>query len=269
MAVARKDYAAIGRANITTPSQMSAAPPRMLVYGRNKKGKTHFCSTPGKGNVLIVDPEQGTARMVRRDPDVWRITKWEQLDEVYNFLRLGKHNYKWVALDGTTRMHHMALRFVMGLAAERSLDSKPSLVHKQHYGQAGELTKEMLWQFHQLPIGVIYTAQERMEDGSFSGDDDEDAEEVSARYVPDLPKGARAAINSIVDVIGRIYTVKVPSTKDPEKELIQRRLWLETHPAYDTGYRSDFAATMPQYLKAPTVEKLVSLMMEGKVSNAR
>jgi hypothetical protein len=264
--VKRKDYAAIGLARITSPTKMSAAPPRILVYGRNKKGKTTFCTTPGKGKVLIADPEDGTARMVRRDPDVWPVRKWEDLDELYNFLRLGKHTYEWAAIDGLTRMHHMALRFVMNMAAERSLDTKPSLVHPRHYGQAGELTKEMLWQFHQLPIGIVYTAQERMVDSSGSGDEDEESEEVAAQFVPDLPKGARASLNSIVDVIGRIYTVKAPSTKDPEKEVIQRRLWLEPHPSYDTGYRSDYASIMPQYLKNPTISRLVQLMMEGTTS---
>jgi hypothetical protein len=261
--VARKDYAAIGKSRITSPTKMSAAPPRILIYGRNKKGKTTFCTTPGRGKVLIADPEDGTARMVKRDPHVWPIRKWEDLDELYNFLRLGKHTYEWVAIDGLTRMHHMALRFVMNMAAERSLDTKPSLVHQRHYGQAGELTKEMLWRFHQLPLGVVYTVQERMVDASGSGDEDEESEEVVAQFVPDLPKGARASLNSIVDVIGRIYTVKVESPKTG-KEIIQRRLWLEPHPSYDTGYRSDFA--LPQYLKLPTIPKLVQLMMEGTTS---
>lgn len=264
--VARKDYAAIAKSKIQRPSTMNAPPPRILVYGRNKKGKTTFCTTAGKGKVLIADPEDGTARMVKRDPDVWPIKKWEEIDDLYNFLRLGKHTYEWVALDGLTRMHHMALRFVMNQAAERNLDTKPSLVHPRHYGQAGELTKEMLWKFNQLPIGVVYTAQERMVDSTGSGDEDEESEEVAASFVPDLPKGARASLNAIVDVIGRIYTVK---TEVKGEEKIQRRLWLEPHPSYDTGYRSDFSDVLPQYLKVPTIPRLVQLMMEGTISRAR
>lgn len=263
----KKDYEAIAKAKITRPSEAKAKPPRILVYSRNKKGKTHFCATAP--NVLVIDPEDGTSRMTKLNPNVWPITEWGEMDEVYNFLRLKRHDYKWVALDPTTRIHGFSLQFVMGMAQERSLDTKPTLVQKQHYGQAGELTKEMLWKFHQLPMGVIYTAQERQIEAN-TGDEDEDSEEAVTMYVPDLPKGARAAINSIVDVIGRIYTVKTEikvKGKDGEvrdKEVIQRRLWLEPSIQYDTGYRSDYV--LPAYLKNPTVPRLVELMSTGKVT---
>lgn len=266
MAVKQKDYAAIGAAKIQKVSDVKSKPPRILVYSRNKKGKTRFCATAPK--VLIVDPEHGTDRMTKINPNVWHIEEWAEMDEVYKFLKLGNHDFEWVALDPTTRIHGFSLRFVMDMAEERSLDTKPKLVQKQHYGQAGELTKEMLWNFHRLPMGVIYTAQERQIEGS-SGDEDEDSDEPAAFYVPDLPKGARAAINSIVDVIARLYVVKTvakvkTSTGVKEKEVMQRRLWLESSPAYDTGYRSDFV--LPAYLKNPTVPRLVELMTSGKVT---
>lgn len=262
----RKDYAAIAKSKITRPSAIEERPPRILVYGRNKKGKSHFCATAP--DVLIVDPEHGTDRLKKLDPNVWPITEWAEMDEVYKFLKLGKHPYKWVALDPTTRIHNLSLTFVRSLAAERSLDERPKLIEKRHYGQAGELTKDMVWNFHQLPLGIIYTAQERMIESSM-GEEDEDAEEPGALFVPDLPKGARAAINSIVDVIGRIYTVKTEikvkrGGEIVEKEVIQRRLWLEPSAQYDTGYRSEFV--LPAYLKNPTVPRLVELMTSGKVS---
>lgn len=267
----RKNYDQIAASRITRPSQMSSRPPRILVYGRNKKGKTRFCTTPGQGKVLIIDPEAGTSRMTKLDPHVWPVEKWEDIDEVYKFLKGGNHSYEWVALDPMTRIHNMALRWVRNAAEERSLDTKPGLVDKRHYGQAGELTKDLIWNFHNLPLGLILTAQERQMDAGGSGDEDEEAEESASMFVPDLPKGARAAINSVVDVIGRIYTVKTDvkvrdaaTKKVVEKTMVQRRLWLEPHPSYDTGYRSDFV--LPMYIKNPTVPQLVKLMMEGKTN---
>lgn len=271
MAVAsKKDYNAIAKAKIRKPSEIPEEEkfPRFLFYGRNKKGKTTLCvSAP---DVLIIDPEEGTKHMLKKDPNVWPITKWEELDEVEKYLRLGNHPYKWVALDPMTRIHNMALKFVMNQADERSLDSRPVKVSTPIYGQAGELTKQLLWNFHSLRMGVIYTAQERVITGD-SGDEDEDSDDAVASYVPDLPKGARNAVNSIVDVIGRIYTVKTevkfrnPTTKKvEEKEVVQRRLWLEPHPAYDTGYRSDYV--LPAFLRNPTIPKLEQLIATGKVS---
>lgn len=269
MAVAtskKKDYARIAAAHITTPQKQKEAgtlrEPRILVYGRNKKGKTTFASTAP--DVLIIDPEHGTDEALKRNPNVWHIDSWEDLDDVYNFLKLGKHPYKWIVLDGLTKIHNMSLRWVMNLMEETDLDRKPGLVQQRDYGRAGEMTKGMLWNFHNLPYGLIVTAQERMEAPQSSDEDDEDVEEAVAAFVPDLPKGARSTVNSIVSVIGRIYTVKIDDPRDDSKKIVQRRLWLEPHPAYDTGYRSDYR--LPPFIKAPTVPKLVQMLREGKVT---
>lgn len=257
-----KDYKAIAKAKIQRPSQVQEERrPSILIYARNKKGKTRFCTTPGAGKVLIIDPEHGTDPMTRLNPHVWHIEKWEDLDDVYRYLRTQEHGYEWVALDGLTRFANMALRYVMGQAEESDLTRQPGMVQMKDYGKSGELMKGMLYNFHNLPLGKIYTAQERMVEGDFS-EEDEDTEPSQLMYVPDLPKGTRTTVNGLVDVIARLYTVNVFSKKY-DKEMIQRRLWLSPSAMYDTGYRSDYI--LPDYLANPTVERLISLMNDGKV----
>lgn len=264
----RKDYAAIGKAKITRPSEMGKKPPRILVYGRNKKGKTRLCTTPGADEVLIADPEQGTARMNRLNPHVWPIEAWDDIDDLYKFCKHEKHSFSWVALDGLTRMHNMALRWVMNQSEERSLDGKPAQVDKRFYGQANEMLKGMMWNFHNLNMGVIFTAQERQEAG-YEGEEDEDSAAPAAAYVPDLPKGSRSTVNQIVDVIGRIYVVKA-SVKVKRNGVVseemrpQRRLWIGSSDQYDTGYRSDHQ--LPDYIKNPTIPVLMELIETGKVT---
>lgn len=252
-----KDYAAIAASKITSPSKLTERLPTILVYGRNKKGKTRFAMSPGQGNVLIVDPEHGTDPYIERDPHVWHLTSWDELDEIYKFLRHTPHGYTWVALDGLTRMSNMALRYVMSQAEEHDLNRRPGMVQQRDYGKAGELMKGMLYNFRNLDIGVIYTAHERQQEGG-GFDEDEDVEESSVEYVADLPKGVRAAVNGIVDVIGRLYVVKVDKG---DKQVLQRRLWLEPSAIYDTGARSDHV--LPQYLANPTIPRMVKLMKEG------
>lgn len=264
--IATKDYAAIAASKIKRPSQ-STRPPRFLIYARNKKGKTTFSTSAGQDNVLILDPEQGTEGMVKRDPHVWPIGTWTDMEDPINFLKSGDHSYKWVSVDGLTRLSNLSLRYVMGVEEERDISRKPGMVQMRDYGKAGELMKEMMWRLHALPLGVIFTAQERMVENSDNPEeDDPDVESASMMYVPDLPKGARSAANSIVDVIGRLYTVKLEHPKDPDLKVVQRRLWVEPHVAYDTGYRSDYR--LPPFIKGPTVPKLVQLLREGKNSNA-
>lgn len=261
-----KDYAAIAAARMHRPADRQRAP-RFLIYSRNKKGKTTFARSASP-RTLIIDPEQGTDEMKASNPHVWPVERWPDLDEVLEFLRhVNKcpfkkcpqgegHPFDWVSPDGLTKMNNMALKYVMKLQEERSLDRIPGLVIQKDYGKSGELMKEMLNRFHNLPQGIVFTAQERQME-AFDSEEDEDYEENSAWYVPDLPKAVRGTANSIVDVIGRLYVVRIE--EDPPKA--QRRLWLGESAMYDTGYRSDFV--LPNTIPNPTVPKLVHLMRTG------
>jgi hypothetical protein len=264
--MASKNYEAIAAKKIRKPGD-TPSHPRYLVYSRNKKGKTKFCSTAP--NILILDPENGADWLKKRNPDIWPVESWDDIDEAYKFLKGGKHNFQWVAVDGTTRMSNMALRWVMGYEEERDLDRKPGMVQKRDYGRAGEMFKGMLLNFQTLPMGVIYTAQERIIEVGGTEDGDEEVDSSSHMYVPDLPNGARGSLNSIVDVIGRLYVVKatkrvrVNGTIE-EREYPQRRLFLGEHVQYDTGGRSEY--TLPDFLKDPTVDRLTKLISEGKAA---
>jgi hypothetical protein len=251
--MAGKDYDAIARARISKPSEVKRFP-KLLIYSRNKKGKTTFGLSAGVDKTLVLDPEQGTAEMTKLDPNRWIIEKWEDLDDAYNYIRFSKHPYQWVVVDGLTKFSNMALKYVMHMQEEKSLDRIPGMVQQRDYGKAGELMKDMLTRFHNLQMGVVFTAQERMEEANDS-EEDEDADGPAAIFIPDMPKAVRGYANSIVDVIGRLYVVKDDEGR-PE-----RRLWIGESIKYDTGYRSDYS--LPDYIKKPTIPKVVRLMRTG------
>lgn len=240
--------------------------PKLHIYARNKKGKTTFGLSAGVENTLVLDPEHGTDAMKTKNPHVWPIDVWEDVDEAYNFIRLGDHNYDWIVVDGLTRLSQMSLKYVMKLQEQRSIDRIPGLVQKQDYGKAGEVMKTMITNFQNLKYGVVFTSQERMQETQDS-EEDEEVENESAEFVPDLPKGVRGYVNSVVDVIGRIYVVKVEDPKNEGQTKAQRRLWVGETVKYDTGYRSDY--TLPDMVKLPTIPKLISLMETGKVPARR
>lgn len=254
--MAGKDYTAIAKTRIVRPAAF-VRKPKILVYSRNKKGKTTFGLSAGVEKTLVLDPENGTAEMRTKNPHVWPIDRWEDIDDAYNFLRHTKHQYEWVVVDGLTKFSNMALKYVMRLQEEKSLDRIPGMVQQRDYGKAGELMKDMLTRFHNLDIGVVFTAQERQEDG-FDSEEDDDSEEAGSAYVPDMPKAVRGYANSIVDVIGRLYVIKNDEGK------AERRLWIGETIKYDTGYRSDF--TLDDYLRLPTIPKLVRLIRTGSAA---
>jgi hypothetical protein len=266
---AQKDYAALYASKMVRPADIKRMP-RFLVYSRNKKGKTTLSLTVGIDNVLVLDPEAGTEEMKAKNPHVWPITRWEDIDDAYEFLRHinlctkcnPHHPFRWASVDGLTKMSNMALKYVMKLEEDRSLTRQPGIVSNRDYGKAGELVKDMMVKFHNLPLGIVFTAQERQIE-AFDSEEDEDYEDIPSAYVADLPKGVRNYANSIVDVIGRLYVVRTDD--DPPKK--ERRLWVGESARYDTGYRSDFV--LPDYIKNPTIPKLVTLMRTGEIPKAK
>lgn len=262
--MAEKDYRAIAKKRIQRPAEIERLP-KFHIYGRQKKGKTTFSTSAGVDQTLILDPEHGTDLMKTKNPHVWHIEKWEDIDEAYNYILLGDHPYRWIGVDGLTKLSQMSLKYTMKIQEERSIDRIPGQVQQRDYGRAGEVMKTMLTNFHNLPYGVVFTSQERMQETQDSEEDDE-IEGADAEFVPDLPKGVRGYVNSLVDVIGRIYVVKVDSSKS-ETMVSQRRMWLGESMKYDTGYRSDF--TLPEMVKLPSIPKLVTLMETGKIPTRR
>lgn len=263
-----RDYLAIAKRSVTTPKLLKSFR-RLLVYGRNKKGKSTFATSAGRANTLVIDAEHGTDTMLKKNPYVWHVSKWQDLQDVMGAIRLGTLSpaslgvgpetepFSWLVPDTLTRFNNLALRHIMSIEEDRNLDRKPGLVDRRDYFKSGELMKEFLMQAHSLPINICYTAQERMKSiGSIEEDDD--SAEADYVMVPDLPDAVRGAANSWVEVIGRIYTVPV---EVKEKTVQQRRLWIAPNDRYDTGYRSDFV--LPDFLRAPTIPKLVKMMEEG------
>lgn len=240
---------------------------KILVYSRNKKGKSTFTATAP--NILIADPEWGVADMKEKNPHTWPIKQWSDMENFYKFLRSnpdcpmkncpdGKHKFEWAGIDGMTKLANMSLKHVMKIQEDRDLDRIPGLVQQRDYGKSGELMKDMMSQFNNLDMGVIYTAQER-QDAPYTGDEDDEQEDAQVSYVPDLPKGVRGALTSLVDGIGRLYVIKAENSKS--EMVMQRRLWLAPSIQYDTGFRSDFV--LPDYLVTPTVPRLVRLLRTG------
>jgi hypothetical protein len=277
------DYAAIAKRKIYVPSDTDlrdgSRMPRYLVYGRNKKGKTRFCSTAP--NVLILDPEWGAKEEVKRAPNVWPVTSWDDMHEAAGFIRsrhavspITKKRYEWCALDGCTRIYDVAMSFVQKRAMERDLTKQPNHTDQRDFGSANSMLKEVAHQFHAVrDIGLIFTVQERMREIKNIEDiDDEDATPASYMYLPDLPNGARSALNGLVDVIGRMYVVRGDFTRRVRRggEIVEidvnkeHRMWIGPHDMYDTGYRSEH--DLPDFIRNPTVKSLTTAIRDGRVA---
>jgi|ERR1700742_176282 len=238
--------------------------PSITIYSRAKTGKTKFLTTAGQGKILILDAQHGTDWMThpKLQPDVWHIEKWSDWEDAYQFLRHEKHNYIWAGNDTLTKLHNLSLRMVINAEGDKPLPSGISLPKR---GLAGEHVKMMIDKFRRLPMGVIFTANERVittkPDGDRSILDSEELDSAGLdesngdiRFVPDLPDDVRKHLVAETDIIGRLY-VMPPSEMHPRGE---RRLWVAHHNDYDTGYRSQYQ--LPSYISGKNGASMGQLM---------
>lgn len=260
------DYDKIAKEKIRKPT---GGYRRVLVYAFNKTGKTTFGLSEGVDKTLAIDPEEGTEWMTDLNPDVWDIDKWEDVDEVYKYLRFSaeaRKNYQWILWDGVTKINDFALRWIMKKEEDRDLSRRPGMIDRRDYNKANRIMRDWVINTHNLPFHLCFTAQERVDKAPGAEEADDDAETAASRIVADLPPGVRRALYSEVEVIGRLYVARVQGRIRGSDEVVtvpQRRLWIAPHELYDTGARSEYR--LPDYIKKPTLPKLVAAMREGKV----
>jgi len=172
---------------------------KILVYGDNGTGKTRFAASAPK--VLIIDVrEKGTRSTVGSRAHKREVSTFDEINLAYWYLKSGDHPYKTVAIDTVTMLHAAAMDKVMEEAEDRDPAREKKQPSQPIYGRAGKLVEAMCFAFRNLPMHVVFLAQERR-----VKDDDGSVTEITA----DLPEGCRAALCDIVGITGNARRRKV------------------------------------------------------------
>lgn len=203
---------------------------KMVVYGRNKSGKTVFSCNSDLKTLLIDCNERGSASVRKRqNVMVYELQRWEDLDPIYWYLRSGNHDFKVVVIDTITMLATIGMKWVLKDDADRDFNRDPMTPDRRSWGKLGEALKETIIRFRNLPMHVIFTAQEK----KTTLEDDEDGGTILEVH-PELSPSPRSTLLSAVDIIGRLYTKEVEKN---EKTVMERRMLLGQHPKYIAGNR--------------------------------
>lgn len=229
---------------------------KMLVYGRNKQGKTRFAAT-APAPLLIDVNEKGSksGRDVGPDAKVFPVAAWEDLTHVMWYLRKGNHEYESVIIDTITNMQHLCMRHVLGEAEDRDPNRPPSMPDRRAWGQLSELMKPLIYDFRNLPMHVIFIAQERNID---------DEETGTTERVPDLSPGVRGVAMGAVDIIGRIYQKEVRTVDKKKKKTKsdwEARMLVGPHDEYGTGGRT---IALGRIIRKPNIPDILEALDEGE-----
>ena len=129
-----------------------------IVYGQSGIGKTVLCSTAP--NPLILSAEDGLLSLAGQDIDFVKITKFQDLIDVYNELQKSKeHGYQTVCIDSLSEVCETIL-------AERKKEERDP---RQAYGKMAEEIIAAVRKFKKLPYHIFLIAKQGRTEDQMTG----------------------------------------------------------------------------------------------------
>jgi hypothetical protein len=226
---------------------------KVLLYGRNGNGKTRVAATAPKP--LIVDINERGTRSVRnyKGVKVLPVSRWDEITYAYWYLREGDHPYESVVLDTITMMQAVCIRHVLKESEDRDPNKDPAIMSQREWGKVAELMKPTLLNFRNLPMHVVFVAQERVVD---------DPDTETRERVPDLSPGSRATATACVEVIGRVYQREVRAVRNKrEVKAWETRLLVGPHDEYVT---KDRTGSLGRIVRNPTIPSIIEAASSGE-----
>jgi len=227
-----------------------------LLVGRSGTGKTTVACTFPKPILLLDFKEEGTDSVVNLGEDVMRvpIESWDEVEQLYWYLVSGEHKFKTVVWDTLTQAQDIALRKVL----EDNNKSWGSLITRSDWGTCAGMLKMWFFNYRDLPLHFVITAQERVHDSDEGEDEDQLDPEVGPRVMPSVA----STICPGVKMAGYTFIKEVTERKDGKlKKTPQFCMRVGPHPYYYTKIRrpKDQGFT-PEYLVDPTYDSIVKVM---------
>jgi hypothetical protein len=119
----------------------------------------------------------------------------------YFYLRDGKHNFKTVVIDNVTNLQKLMLNYISDKEANWDPSKDKDMPTRRDYGSLSQYMQRWLIAFRNLPMNVIFIAQETSKD-----DDDIDSNEPTV--FPQVTSSVRGILGGCVDFVGHTYVTE-------------------------------------------------------------
>ena len=139
--------------NIHSTADLSLDYAKVVLYGPPGSGKTTMGAT--FPDVLFLSAESGLLSVRDRKIDVWEITKWEDLEEAFCFLRGGEHKYKSVVIDSLTEVQKKLNEHIVKKFPGKRRDYE-DLMSMSDWGYSMDRLRRMCRAFRDLPLNVVF-----------------------------------------------------------------------------------------------------------------
>ena len=221
---------------------------RAMIVADAGFGKTVFCGTAKNALFLTTDPE-GTisAKVFGSTAKEWKIESWTEFNESYRYLRDGgikELNLGVVIVDNISEAQNLGMTETMHIARDRNKGLDEFVPTQQDYQRSQNMLRQMVKQFHDLPVHIIWTAWQKVEEDR----------EGNPYFAPGIhgQQGMLAqTIAGYMNIVG--YGEVLKNSKDEEV----RRLWFSQSGSFRGKDRFNVLGRYRDRLDVPKMLTLV------------
>lgn len=234
---------------------------KMTVHGKSGSGKTTLaCTFPGP--ILLADVnDHGTDSVSdQKHVQLLPVETWHDFEHLYWYLKKHSDKYKTVIIDTVTQLQELAIKLVLA-EAHKDPDQQVTwgTMTKREWGQVSTMLKTWIMNYRDLPMNVIFIAQER----AFNlGDEEDDGGQITPEVGPRVMPSVGSTLNASVDIIVSTFIrERMIETKREGKKVRKRKVEycvrVGPHAVYTTKFRKPKNVEMPQTIVDPTYRKLM------------
>lgn len=239
----------------------------MLIYGRANTGKTAMLGTFPKPLLYLDIQEHGTETIAQTEGITGiSIESWEELDEIYWWLKSEKREFASVGLDQITQLQ------VLGMAKVKADNGMgpDDPMSRRLWGKLSGDMQDMIFKYRNLRdmgyyVGLV--AHDRANEAE-DGEDDQIEPYIGPRVMPSVA----SALTGAMSVIGNTFIRETFTKGSNGKKIrnVQYCMRLGPHSMYVTKARTPREAEieLPDIIINPTFDKVMNLM-KGEVVKKR
>lgn len=236
-----------------------------ILYGKSNTGKTTLAAS--FPNSLMLDIREKGHKSVRKVKGLKmaEITAWQDLVDMYWYLKKEEHPYENVFWDTAGNAQMMAVEVVMKKHNKKGKPGHWGTMTQQMWGEVASMVKDLALNYRDLnrEMNVGFIAHHKV----FEKSDEDAGIAIDPHVGPALSPSVAQVLNAAVDIIGETFIgEKILITRDKktgkkeEERDVNYYLRVGPNGSHITKVRNDKNKVTPDVIKNPDYKSLIKLM---------